>query len=518
MNFFIYLWVLCLAACVSGTSKIDVSESESQASQPAAGRWIGFFWFHDQPVKVPVTMDLVRSGPRHYQAVFRFSQGSWDSSEYSSLWFPSVVFQAGENSLVFTGDSKGLKVSKVNWKSRKLLVGDLLDKEGDNPKKGRFLLLPRNRYSLSQINTLIESIVQDAPVKRELAGEYHGYCDGTSTRVRVRGGKWGSSVPSTRLFGDFKVQVEWASRGPACSNQGYCLDEFYPEGNYDFWDLELVLSDGLKKRVCSVSGNGLSCGKICYLEKSKEHFVLQVPDKRKRSPNLSLETAVGKKAPGVFLPVGEWYGYLYIDKRDLYHPIRINVKPDNNGMKVVATLFFGGFKSREFIVHRFLSVPAILDGQVLNGEGEANLKIDNAVGDFMAGRWVSKSYGVAGRFEVIKGQVPFLSKDYELVKPLSGAWVGSDSSVDLLVFANRSESEGDFYPGILTGYSRGEKGLGAVVAGSFNLYNGHLALRWEDKRISFGRFEGGALRLSLSREFQEGVVLKPELAIIYRPK
>ncbi len=522
------LAVVGLAGCKSMLPRTASVESvlPSQAMLPEFqrpfGKYLGYLRISDVS-KMPIVMDVAPgiSDQGHIQmrAVLSLHLGGFGSTEFASFYFPKV--EEGSDGKINFGSvqeaSPDLRIENARMFDGRFsaLVFYPPASVGGQPRSASLeaMLYGDGEGSMDAILTLGGS----APPLAPLSGQYSAMCDGHQTALQLEYSRWNRTssetvagfLPDGVLTGRLGV----ADLASCNGDSSKCAQRVFKAGAYDPFSGRLTLQSSGGDTLCVRSGSWITCDSCTFArdissEADAKRDLQKESIKTIKSHRRAEETIFDVGAPLDLnvLPTalaGSFYGYLHHEATNVYQPVSLSLTyaPDAGTYGAVSALYFGPVSNNEFIAYRFdaLAKTKISGRVVLDGPGEAFMVLTSSGSKGLAGIWYSKTHGRIGTVSFAKGSMPPLMVEEKLLMAgLSGKYSGTYWQFDLRVAANVSENPREFYPLRMFG-SAHEKGDSQrrrlIQDGTFDFYNGNVALRLDDGRTIIGRISAGGAEL-----------------------
>ncbi len=486
------------------------------------GTYHGYLRSADGQSKWPLTAELLlreKDADKVRIALqVRVALGSHLSHEYQSDYFSAVELDLTTHR-VRTGDGvAGWSLAEAVYDEQGILRGKI--QLGGSATASEFHLVAMQSRTEQQFASDLAAIYPKLDLAASVEGTYRGRCADGDHELQLETVKWRAGpVTEASFLSGYSVRGRWGLRASDFCRGAHrpCLRWDIQEGNINISTNSLTLSSGAKTWNCARADGALSCGQ-CRLRKVDT----QSSDAKVETSSLndSLRRQIpkfGYSIGGASTRVGqdgmfgskEYFGYVFHEatghfqfarlKLDFERFIGKSSAPTTVRVGGVATLFFGGGHSDEFIAYRLPSAAIVeRNAHVLEGPGDAVVQISRWTEEGVAGIWYSKAAGRVGPFQLLQGATPEI--DSQVLPRVSGNFGDTAQGLTLIASADVSDDDFDFSPLSIRGAGIGlmaPKRHASVVDVGFDPYRGRMALRFNDRSVIDGVWGSNGLELNL---------------------
>jgi len=457
------------------------------AAQTQFGQYLGILQHsqidQDQLAKLDFIVDRQSSTSYHFNSV-----------SYNIL-SGKLVFDQPDQDVTFTVENFGS--GKLSGKLRSTSAGDV------------------GVVSLAMDG----AAVPERALVQPLWGEYRGTCDDVKTVLQIQTHR--SAGDNSRMgnpFGTFDVSAQLAEVSPGgCFESTLCVAQVYDTSSYNFFAGKLELIGRSRNLQCNTIDGGLKCGECTLMRVTSEAANVEPHSYPAVAGGFDVRGAGGSEAAAVDPNAnlgGNYSGYLYHERLGTYQPVSLNVvtyqRTNAQGtaalvVSAVASMYFGGFDSSEYVTHRFnekefpLLAPQIVLERV-DGDADTIIQLTQLGNGLARGIWYSLLYGRVGTFEMSNVERPKLPNDAKLIPRLSGQYNAGPWFLDLRVVRDSTpiNTVNPFFPLNFKGAFRLQDITPniRIVDGAYDFYTGKLHFRLEgDTFFSGHRSDGTTLML-----------------------
>jgi hypothetical protein len=423
------------------------------------GRYYGYVKFDGRKERVAVEADFFLESPEdftqfpHMEAILKLSLGGYHTKEYLTFVFQNLHYDFDNGVLALDEISNDLSVNaKVHsmggrahlegqvW-SRSAAIGGVIEllSESDEPDDE-----PPEANENDKI-----------PFTPLLDGQYHGLCKGKEAVFQIqtlKGFNMSDSASGKTLF-DYGIVARLAYRRTGVGRPDYGrpwdVHASFAGGVYSPYRGQLIfLGPATTTIECNQQQTKLSCRYrlrdaqvLCEFDKEdktikaieifpRKNHVVPTSEQRKELP---IHGAISDAQMASILG-GHFTGYLHHESSDSYQTMAMHVvarvsseNPHNPNKVFVSStsiLYFGGESSDLFISQRYEPRSFYIRPGFTIGSPNVDsfIVIEEWKTGYIRGVWYSKSFGRVGTVELIKGPMPTLPVQANLIQKWNGEY------------------------------------------------------------------------------------------------
>ena len=476
------------------------------------GRYVGVLKHEalnkEQLAKLDFIVSRSSSNELELKAILSLHFGDFKSGEYVSYHYDKVRFNVLTGGLVFDNPEQPLSIFVKSFSQGKL-VGEVTSIWAGQVGE---LLLSQTPEPVKPKAAMIEPIW----------GEYAGSCgDETATLQLYTMRTTDDLAHLAQPFGPYSIKGGLYAK---CTD-GYCLTMQFVSGAYNFFahQEQLTLVGPRYTIQCTVDSNSLDCkspmephvsgtdlSKCSFKRISKETEEPRqfIPVEHSGVFGSSLNDIPLSEKELKALQTGEYRGYVFHEHLGVYQAASVNINLFQSGMGIeggtkisaFGRLFFGDFKSSEFISYRFgerVYPNPLLGSQNLvfdhiDANMDAVVQITDIKEGVIRGNWYSIIFGRVGPFELRKSALPTLPKNANKMDRLSGTYLAQTLtypnslqwSINLRVAPGLkppTTTENPFFPNLILGTIQLPiTPYLAISDGSYDFYTGRIGFKQEE--------------------------------------
>lgn len=423
------------------------------------GRYIGWIELEEKKERLAVVADFFLESPEDFtqfprlNASFRISLGGYNTHEYVTETFHDLKYDFDFGNLTFDEDGNDLLMTTLVTAAggRTKIAGDVFIRS--SALHGKLELLQESDEPGDFVGASLPG--SSLPFASLLEGQYEGNCDGKSAAFQVqtvRGLERGNEK-STGLERHYGINGRLAFKDDSlCGRLApglWCSRQHFKNGSFNFYTGQLNFDSKQGAETCELKGSELSCRLRvftdtieCKLRKPAASQPARFASRRFHlSPSSDQMRALPEPEPPRNQSLsqalkGRFFGYLHNESNDTYLPVRLDVIPfsstenphNPNQIMISATAsfflgrdFHGPFMTQRFDHRSFYVRP----GFMLSGpSADSFLNVTGWRNGYLQGNWISRSFGKAGTFQLLKGAAPALPASAKAMRSFAGEFEG----------------------------------------------------------------------------------------------
>lgn len=535
-----YAFLFATLLCFSSTSfALNNNDNGSDELKLKTGRYSGTLDVTSIPEKkVLATLEIFSVqesfGPLKQKASLILALGNYDSHEYISYEYETVVFDPETKKLSFDDTNQELLLLNVTFDGS-LLKGNFLSSA--NGTEGQFTLYFRRSFELlptaSQANDLQSETMakpfNNSEVVQTLAGDYRGKCDGNDVALQLLTSRSRQGLAPGRRnpFGKYDITGNWGTMKSSERDLGMRKSSAFSSGSYDFFTGELSLNGHPKPLSCLVKNDSLLCGK-CLLRRSSASLYFSTPIKRPPESKANGPSYFKRdftidrskyqeitSAPEPSEISGVYSGYLHHERLNIYQKMRVNISAyyfqfyENAAKMLVfnmlSQLYFSG--GEEKISYHFNRRTWLIPSKpmIIRGEPETYGVVREWRKNLIIMDWYSRNYGRVGTVELTKNETPALPSEFIQVPSMASDFLGPKLKLKLnakLSGRRDWETNNPYFPLDILGDIALNADPGILLrieTGAYDFYTGAVVIRNKNGNSLYGSMneQGSGLRLFL---------------------
>lgn len=473
--------------------------SEMAFAQSPFGRYLGVLKHaqlgQDQLAKLDFVVARQSSSDVRMIALLTLYFGDYNSPEYVTYHFDDVTYNVLTGALIFSQPDQEVSLIVERF-SGGAFTGLMRSVSGG----------PAGVLEMTQKATVTPS----RELIQLLSGEYRGTCNGKLKDVQIQTRRSNDDgLKRGNPFGIYEISAQLAEISPGfCMGPAeLCVTRIYNDASYNFFTGKLDLVGRTDHLSCDVTGAGLTCGTCRFDRLSKERVALEPQSFQTYEGGFSLAKDPNPESAVDAAPAplsGLYSGYLFHEKTGIYQAASLNIASyqgaDAKGnpalfLSASSNLYFGDFKSTEFVSYRFqerefplLSPQIVLER--ISDDVDAVLQITQLGNGKVKGVWYSLLFGRIGTFELSSSSLPVLPSGSNLMSPLSGLYDGGAWKLNLQVIRESTpiNTANPFYPLNFKGAFRLQEITPniKITGGSYDFYTGKLSMALDDESFFLG--------------------------------